>query len=200
MTSHRARTGDVISLAEATRAWFAISLHTFGGLAGQIAVMRHKLVDEKRWIGQKRFLNALNYQQVRVGDDRSVLSTRSERTGLGGLGADDRGDLNKVGADPLGQRTEDIAGRNHPDDGLRVRRVAVAVAVADPAKDSNSPPQLAQPRPDQPIRTGHCLSCHVLPAMLRPGEGDSVGLGLGIRRGSCEWRRLRRRRSGELPR
>ena len=52
--------GDVLPLRQATRAWFEISLQTFGGPAGQIAVMQHKLVDEKRWIGQQRFLHALN--------------------------------------------------------------------------------------------------------------------------------------------
>ena len=48
-----ARGRDVIPLSEATRTWFAISLQTFGGPAGQIAVMQHHLVDEKRWIGQR---------------------------------------------------------------------------------------------------------------------------------------------------
>ena len=52
---------DVLPLREATRTWFAISLQTFGGPAGQIAVMQRTLVDEKRWIGQRRFLHALNY-------------------------------------------------------------------------------------------------------------------------------------------
>ena len=42
----------VLPLREATRTWFAISLQTFGGPAGQIAVMQRTLVDEKRWIGQ----------------------------------------------------------------------------------------------------------------------------------------------------
>ena len=59
--------GDVIPLREATRTWFAISLQTFGGPAGQIAVMQHKLVDEKRWIGQKRFLHAFNYCKLLPG-------------------------------------------------------------------------------------------------------------------------------------
>src|SRR4028119_185660 len=58
---------DVISLAEATRTWFAISLQTFGGPAGQIAVMQRTLVDEKRWIGQRRFLHALNYCPLLAG-------------------------------------------------------------------------------------------------------------------------------------
>jgi chromate transporter len=51
----------LVPLGEATRTWFAISLQTFGGPAGQIAVMQHALVDQKRWIGQKRFLHALSF-------------------------------------------------------------------------------------------------------------------------------------------
>ncbi|MBA2580636.1 MAG: chromate transporter, partial [Thermoleophilaceae bacterium] len=45
------RADDVVPLREATRAWFKISLQTFGGPAGQIAVMQRSLVDEHRWIG-----------------------------------------------------------------------------------------------------------------------------------------------------
>jgi chromate transporter len=74
MTTQKTRTGDVISLREATRAWFAISLQTFGGPAGQIAVMQHKLVDEKRWIGQKRFLHALNYCMLLPGPEAQQLA------------------------------------------------------------------------------------------------------------------------------
>ena len=55
----QAHSHDAIPLREAARAWFAISLQTFGGPAGQIAVMQRTLVDEKRWIGQQRFLFAL---------------------------------------------------------------------------------------------------------------------------------------------
>lgn len=65
---------DVIPLREATRAWFAISLQTFGGPAGQIAVMQHKLVDEKRWIGQRRFLHALNYCMLLPGPEAQQLA------------------------------------------------------------------------------------------------------------------------------
>jgi chromate transporter len=66
--------GDVIPLAEATRAWFAISLQTFGGPAGQIAVMQHTLVDERRWIGQKRFLHALSYCTLLPGPEAQQLA------------------------------------------------------------------------------------------------------------------------------
>ncbi|HET8970764.1 MAG TPA: chromate efflux transporter, partial [Candidatus Nanopelagicales bacterium] len=65
---------DVIPLRDATRAWFAISLQTFGGPAGQIAVMQHKLVDEKRWIGQRRFLHALNFCMLLPGPEAQQLA------------------------------------------------------------------------------------------------------------------------------
>jgi chromate transporter len=69
-----ARGGDVIPLAEATKAWFAISLQTFGGPAGQIAVMQHHLVDEKRWIGQRRFNHALSYCMLLPGPEAQQLA------------------------------------------------------------------------------------------------------------------------------
>src|ERR687894_2244729 len=67
-------TGDVVPLGEATKAWFQISLQTFGGPAGQIAVMQHKLVDEKRWISQPRFLHALNYCMLLPGPEAQQLA------------------------------------------------------------------------------------------------------------------------------
>jgi chromate transporter len=70
----RSRTDDVVPLREATRTWFAISLQTFGGPAGQIAVMQHKLVDEKRWLGQRRFLHALNYCMLLPGPEAQQLA------------------------------------------------------------------------------------------------------------------------------
>jgi chromate transporter len=73
-TSH-SRTGDLIPLREATKAWFAISLQTFGGPAGQIAVMQRALVDEKRWIGQQRFLFALSYCTLLPGPEAQQLAT-----------------------------------------------------------------------------------------------------------------------------
>jgi chromate transporter len=68
------RDGDVIPLREATKAWFGISLQTFGGPAGQIAVMQRTLVDEKRWIGQRRFLHALSYCTLLPGPEAQQLS------------------------------------------------------------------------------------------------------------------------------
>jgi chromate transporter len=63
-----------VPLREATRTWFAISLQTFGGPAGQIAVMQHKLVDENRWIGQRRFLHALSFCTLLPGPEAQQLA------------------------------------------------------------------------------------------------------------------------------
>ncbi len=49
-----------VSLREALRVWLKIALLSFGGPAGQIAVMHRILVEEKRWISESRFLHALN--------------------------------------------------------------------------------------------------------------------------------------------
>lgn len=65
---------NVIPLRAATRAWFLISLQTFGGPAGQIAVMQRTLVEEKRWIGQQRFLHALNYCMLLPGPEAQQLA------------------------------------------------------------------------------------------------------------------------------
>src|SRR5688500_2332359 len=65
---------DVVPLRTATRAWFTISLQTFGGPAGQIAVMQRHLVDERRWIGQRRFLHALNYCMLLPGPEAQQLA------------------------------------------------------------------------------------------------------------------------------
>src|SRR3954447_13874191 len=65
---------DVIPFGQAVRAWFAISLQTFGGPAGQIAVMQRTLVDEKRWIGQQRFLHALSFCTLLPGPEAQQLA------------------------------------------------------------------------------------------------------------------------------
>jgi len=65
---------DLVSFRQAVRAWLAIALQTFGGPAGQIAVMQRILVDEKRWIGQRRFLHALNYCMLLPGPEAQQLA------------------------------------------------------------------------------------------------------------------------------
>ena len=49
-------------------------MQTFGGPAGQIAVMQRTLVDEKRWIGQQRFLHALSYCTLLPGPEAQQLA------------------------------------------------------------------------------------------------------------------------------
>jgi chromate transporter len=65
---------DLVPFAEAVRTWGAVALQTFGGPAGQIAVMQRILVDEKRWIGQRRFLHALNYCMLLPGPEAQQLA------------------------------------------------------------------------------------------------------------------------------
>ncbi|MFF5210457.1 chromate efflux transporter [Streptosporangium sp. NPDC000396] len=75
MTNPRAAvSGDVVPFREAVRAWVSISLQTFGGPAGQIAVMQRTLVEERRWIGQQRFNHALNYCMLLPGPEAQQLA------------------------------------------------------------------------------------------------------------------------------
>ena len=65
---------DVVPFREAARTWGTIALQTFGGPAGQIAVMQRILVDEKRWLGHRRFLHALNYCMLLPGPEAQQLA------------------------------------------------------------------------------------------------------------------------------
>jgi len=64
-----------IGFAEAVRVWARIALLSFGGPAGQIAVMHRILVDEKKWISDGRFLHALNYCMLLPGPEAQQLAT-----------------------------------------------------------------------------------------------------------------------------
>ncbi|SDB41602.1 chromate efflux transporter [Bauldia litoralis] len=63
------------SFAEATRVWATIGLLSFGGPAGQIALMHRILVDERRWISEPRFLHALNFCMLLPGPEAQQLAT-----------------------------------------------------------------------------------------------------------------------------
>lgn len=65
---------DLVPFRTAVRVWWLVSLQTFGGPAGQIAVMQRTLVDEHRWIGQRRFLHALNYCMLLPGPEAQQLA------------------------------------------------------------------------------------------------------------------------------
>lgn len=64
-----------VGLAEATRVWAKIALLSFGGPAGQIALMHRVLVEERKWIGEARFLHALNYCMLLPGPEAQQLAT-----------------------------------------------------------------------------------------------------------------------------
>jgi chromate transporter len=61
-------------LKTATRFWFKLGLISFGGPAGQIAIMHRELVELKRWISEARFLHALNYCMVLPGPEAQQLA------------------------------------------------------------------------------------------------------------------------------
>ena len=63
-----------VSLGEATRVWLRVAALSFGGPAGQIAVMHRILVEEKHWIGETRFLHALNYCMLLPGPEAHQLA------------------------------------------------------------------------------------------------------------------------------
>ena len=64
-----------LGFGEAARVWARIALLSFGGPAGQIAVMHRILVEEKRWIGEERFLHALNFCMLLPGPEAQQLAT-----------------------------------------------------------------------------------------------------------------------------
>ncbi|PJI87943.1 chromate transporter [Sphingomonas koreensis] len=64
-----------VTLAQAFWVWLHIAMLSFGGPAGQIAVMHRILVEEKRWIGEQRFLHALNYCMLLPGPEAQQLAT-----------------------------------------------------------------------------------------------------------------------------
>lgn len=65
----------VVPFWEALQFWFKLGFISFGGPAGQIAIMHRELVEEKRWISERRFLHALNYCMVLPGPEAQQLAT-----------------------------------------------------------------------------------------------------------------------------
>jgi len=62
-------------LRQAVWYWLKLGFISFGGPAGQIAIMHHDLVEKKRWISEKRFLHALNYCMLLPGPEAQQLAT-----------------------------------------------------------------------------------------------------------------------------
>jgi chromate transporter len=65
---------DVVPRAEATRVWASVAARSFGGPAGQIAVMHRELVEERRWVGEGRFLHALSFCTLLPGPEAQQLA------------------------------------------------------------------------------------------------------------------------------
>ncbi|WP_240668444.1 chromate efflux transporter [Piscinibacter defluvii] len=64
-----------VSFAEALRFWLKLGFISFGGPAGQIAIMHTELVERRRWISERRFLHALNYCMLLPGPEAQQLAT-----------------------------------------------------------------------------------------------------------------------------
>jgi chromate transporter len=64
-----------VTFAEAFRFWLKLGFISFGGPAGQIAIMHTELVERRRWISENRFLHALNYCMVLPGPEAQQLAT-----------------------------------------------------------------------------------------------------------------------------
>lgn len=64
-----------VTLREAFLFWLRLGFISFGGPAGQIAIMHQELVENRRWISEKRFLHALNFCMVLPGPEAQQLAT-----------------------------------------------------------------------------------------------------------------------------
>ena len=64
-----------VSFGDAFRFWLQLGFISFGGPAGQIAIMHRELVEKRRWISEKRFLHALNFCMVLPGPEAQQLAT-----------------------------------------------------------------------------------------------------------------------------
>jgi len=65
---------ELPSLGEAVRVWLRIGLLSFGGPAGQIALLHREVVEGRRWIGERRFLHALNFCHLLPGPEAQQLA------------------------------------------------------------------------------------------------------------------------------
>jgi chromate transporter len=73
--SEAPQVANLVPFSEAVQVWTRVGLQSFGGPAGQIAVMHRILVDEQRWVSESRFLHALNYCMLLPGPEAQQLAT-----------------------------------------------------------------------------------------------------------------------------
>ena len=75
MKNERTQDVPVVSFYQALRFWLQLGFISFGGPAGQIAIMHRELVEKRRWISEKRFLHALNFCMLLPGPEAQQLAT-----------------------------------------------------------------------------------------------------------------------------
>ncbi|MSO85826.1 MAG: chromate efflux transporter [Rhodospirillales bacterium] len=74
MTDTPAKKEDAVPLGDALKVWLRVAALSFGGPVAQIAVMHRIVVEEKRWIGEERFLHALNYCMLLPGPEATQMA------------------------------------------------------------------------------------------------------------------------------
>jgi chromate transporter len=67
--------GAPVSFCSAVRAWLYVGLNSFGGPAGQIAILHREIVERRGWVSERRFLHALNYCMLLPGPEAQQLAT-----------------------------------------------------------------------------------------------------------------------------
>ena len=121
-----------ISFAEAFRFWLKLGFISFGGPAGQIAIMHRELVEQRRWISDGRFLHALNYCMLLPGPEAQQLATyigwlmHRTRGGLVAGGPSDKSHIRLRGAD---DRFEIFRGESGEDVGRLFLRSPLGVSA-----------------------------------------------------------------------
>ncbi|NBU49692.1 MAG: chromate efflux transporter [Betaproteobacteria bacterium] len=75
MAEHPAPAATLVPFGQALRFWLQLGFISFGGPAGQIAIMHAELVERRRWISEARFLHALNYCMLLPGPEAQQLAT-----------------------------------------------------------------------------------------------------------------------------
>lgn len=73
--AHTDATRHGVSLGTATQVWAKIAALSFGGPAGQIAIMHREIVEDRSWVSEARFLHALNYCMLLPGPEAQQLAT-----------------------------------------------------------------------------------------------------------------------------
>ena len=74
-TEHTDAPPQAVSFRQALAFWLKLGFISFGGPAGQISIMHQELVENRRWISERRFLHALNYCMLLPGPEAQQLAT-----------------------------------------------------------------------------------------------------------------------------